>query len=214
MISQDLASDTLPLEDTSGFSRDIRIDSCAVDGEHYQIRGQLTDTRRDYENPDKLIVVHCIVVRVTISAKTNLVTKAEFGLPKMAFEGTCEHLPNGPELMVGLDITRGFSLKLRQLYGGRRSCFHLSSLLQAMVPALTQTRSWNIDFKAMDEKLPAEKVPLAMDVMRQSVKNSCHAWDENNGGITRDFDDGNYEPMLERTAPRLLGRWQQSDSEN
>ena len=219
-MTEDLGRNTLPLQNDSGFSRDISIDSCAIDDEHYQVRGQLTDTRRDFENPDKLIVVHCIVVRLSISRKTNRITKAEFGLPKMAFNDMCEHLPNGPELLEGADITKGLSFKLRELYGGKRSCFHLSSLLQAMVPALTQTRSWNFEFKAMDAGLPPDKVPFAMERMQRSVKNSCHAWDEKQGGITRDFANGDYEPMLGRTAPRLLGRWkqartsQESDEEN
>ena len=208
-MTEDIAQHTLPLEQDSGFSREITIESCALDGEHYQVRGQLTDIRRDYENPDQFIIVHCIVARLSINVKTNCITKAEFGLPKMAFQEMCEKLPKGPEHLEGVDITRGLSFKLKELYGGKRSCFHLSSLLQAMVPALTQTRSWNFDFKTMDASLPPEKVPGAMDAMLANVKNSCHAWDQTSGGITRDFAQGNYEPMLERTSPRLLGRWKQ-----
>ncbi len=207
---EDIANHTLPLESDNGFTRDIKIDSCALDEEHFQVRGQLTDTRMDYEDPCKQIVVHCIVARITVSTQTNLITNAEFGLPKMAFKGMCEKLPNGADLLVGVDITRGFSFKLRELYGGKRSCFHLSSLLQAMVPALMQCRSWNFDFKMMDAGLPADKVPYAMNAMLKSVKNSCHAWEQHQGGITRDFADGNYEPMLGRMAPRLLGRWKQT----
>lgn len=208
-MSDDLAKHTLPLQCSKGFSRDISIDSCALDEHHFQVRGQLTDTRTDYEEPGKVIVVHCLVARLTVNTKTNCITQAEFGLTKMAFKGMCEKLPNGAELLQGVDITKGFSFKLRELYGGRRSCFHLSSLLQAMVPALMQCRSWNFEFKQMDEALPTERVPGAMDAMLRSVKNSCHAWDEKHGGITQDFAAGNYTPMLGRMAPRLLGRWQQ-----
>lgn len=206
----DIAKDVLPLKNPSGFNRDIKIESCAIDNNHYQVRGQLTDTRTDYQDPCKQIIVHCLVASITVRVSDNIITQAEFGLPKMAFENMCEKLPNGAELLEGVDITKGFSFKLRELYGGKRSCFHLSSLLQAMVPALMQCRSWNFDFKMMDEKLPAHQVPAAMDAMFYNVKNSCHAWEEHNGGISQDFKNQNYEPMLERTAPRLLGRWKQS----
>lgn len=211
-MTEDLASQTLPLQSDQGFTRDITIDSCALDETHFQVRGQLTDTRRDYEDPTQQIMVHCIVARITVNTKTHCITEAEFGLPKMAFKGMCENLPNGAELLEGVDITKGFSFKLRELYGGRRSCFHLSSLLQAMVPALMQCRSWNFEFKQMDADLPAERVPAAMDAMLRSVKNSCHAWDANQGGIARDFANGNYAPMLDRMAPRLLGRWKQAQA--
>ncbi|MCG8670270.1 MAG: DUF2889 domain-containing protein [Pseudomonadales bacterium] len=205
----DIAKDILPLKNPAGFNRDINIESCAIDAEHFQIRGQLTDTRNDYQDPTKQFIVHCLVVSITVSIKTNTITEAQFGLPKMAFENMCEKLPAGAELLIGVDVFKGFSFKLRELYGGKRSCFHLSSLLQAMVPAITQCRSWNFDFKRMDAALPVDKVPLAMDTMLSNVKNSCHAWEENNGGITNDFKEGKYERMLDRMAPQLLGRWKQ-----
>lgn len=201
--------DVLPLQKPSGFKRDISVDSCRLDSDHIQIRGQLTDTRTDFENPEKLIVVHCLVVRLVLRVSDSIITDAEFGLPKMAFENICEKLPNGAELLVGVDVTKGLSFRLKELYAGKRSCFHLSSLLQALVPTLTQCRSWNADFRDMDESLPAALVPKAMDVMLQNVKNSCHAWEAQQGGITQDFQEGRYGRMLDRMAPRLFGRWKQ-----
>ncbi len=206
-------NEVLPLTEDQGFSRDISITSCRLNESHIQVRGQLTDTRRDFEDHQKQIVVHCLVVRMTVNLESNTITKAEFGLPKMAFSNLCEHLPAGPEHLEGLNIFKGLSFKIRELYSGKRSCFHLSSLLLAMVPALTQCRSWNADFKDMDEKLPASAVPKAMHIMQKNVKNSCHAWEETSGKICSDFRNGHYERMLERMAPRLLGRWQQHETE-
>lgn len=210
----DIAEDCLPLPNPVGFSRDIKIDSCSIDKDHYQVRGQLTDTRVDFDDPTKHHIVHCIVALITIRVSDNTITDAQFGLPKMAFSDLCEHLPKGAEELIGTDITKGLSFKLKELYAGKRSCFHLSSLLQAMVPALTQCRSWNVDFKRMDASLPADKVPVAMNVMLKNVKNSCHAWEEKNGGISVDFRNGNYDRMLDRMAPKLLGRWKQSNKED
>ena len=125
----------------------------------------------------------------------------------------CEKLPTSADELVGLNIFKGLSFKIRALYSGPRSCFHLSSVLQAMLPSFSQARCWNNDFKEMDEKLPSNLVPQAMDTMYKSVKNSCHAWSAKGGGITKDFEAGNYSPMLERTSPRLLGRWKQDNNE-
>ena len=207
------AAHVLPLDNDSGFNRSISISSTRINANLIQVRGELIDTRQDFEDPKKTILVHNIVARITFQLSDNIITAAEFGLPKMAFEGMCEKLPTSADELVGLNIFKGLSFKIRALYSGPRSCFHLSSLLQAMLPACSQARCWNNDFKEMDEKLPANLVPQAMDTMYKSVKNSCHAWSAKGGGITKDFDAGNYGPMLERTSPRLLGRWKQEDSE-
>ena len=204
-----IAEGILPLKLPAGFKRDVSIDSCQLDADHYQVRGQLSDIRTDFLDVSKQYVVHCLVARITVNIRSNKIVEAEFSMPKMAFTGMCEQLPHGADLLVDLDITKGFSYKLRELYGGKRSCFHLSSLLQAMVPALTQCRAWNIDFKVLDNDLPPEKVPKAMNAMLKNVKNTCHAWEEGRGGIPTDFKEGHYDRMLDRVAPRLLGRWRQ-----
>lgn len=199
----------LPLDKPEGFDRKIQITSCLLDTEHLQIRGQLTDTRQNFEDAEEPIPVHDIVVRLTVRLADNIITKAEFGLPLMAFENMCEKLPYGPEKLEGISMFKGFSAKVREYYGGKKSCFHLASLLQAMAPAMSQCRSWNSDFKFADERLPGDQVEVLMDGMLASAKNSCHAWEEENGGITVDFKHKAYERMLNRATPRLLGRWKQ-----
>ena len=204
---REIAQNVLPLEAPDGFSRDIKIDSCVLDEKHFQVRGQLTDTRTDYVDPCKRIVVHCMVARLTVNTETNLITAAEFGLPKMAFKGKCEKMPAGAELLIGLDTSKGLSFRIRELFGGKRSCFHVCSLLLSMLPAFAQCKAWNLEFKPMDESMEPSEIPDAMAKMQQGFKNSCHAWVEDEGAICVDFENGRYEAMLDRIAPRLLGRW-------
>ncbi len=205
----DVASEVLPLGAEPGFRRDIKIESCRLDEEHIQVRGQLTDTRADYEDASKALQVHCMVARLTIRLSDNVITDAQFGLPKMAFQAMCEKLPTGADALIGVNARDGFSAKLRSIFGSTKSCFHLSSLMQAMVPVMPQCRLWNTEFKYIDEKLPPEAVPRAMAKMQSRVIDSCHAWAAEEGGITADFKNGNYEPMLDRVSPRLLKRWRQ-----
>jgi len=207
----DGAPSVLPLDNDSGFDRSIKISSTRIDTEFIQVRGELLDTRQDFENEEESILVHNIVAKITFRASDNIITAAEFGLPRMAFEGVCEHLPVSAEELIGLNVFKGLSFKLRALYSGPRSCFHLSSLLQAMIPSFAQCRSWNNEFRDMDQLLPANGVPLAMDALQKASNNSCHAWAKNTGAITKDFSADNYGPMLERMAPRLLGRWKQDE---
>lgn len=202
-------NDVLPLERPAGFSRNIQITSCLLDAEHLQIRGQLSDQRHDFESPDQAVPVHDLVVRLTVRLVDNIITKAEFGLPLMAFKNMCEKLPYGPEKLEGLSIFKGYTGKVREYYGGKRSCYHLSALLLAMGPAMSQCRSWNSDFKFADESFAGEHVEPLMKGMLEGAKNTCHAWEENQGGISVDFRNKEYERMLKRMAPRLFGRWKQ-----
>ena len=73
-------SDVLPLGDEHGFSRDISITSCRLDQDHIQVRGQLTDTRSDFEDPDKTVVVHCLVARITVGGVASAAAMAFTGV--------------------------------------------------------------------------------------------------------------------------------------
>jgi len=210
---QQTADIALPLDDTSGFDRSINITTCRPDKDHIQVRGELIDTRQDFVNPEQTRLVHHVVARITFRLSDHIITDAQFSMPKMAFKGICEKLPASAGKLIGLDAFKNMSYKLKTLFGGRRSCFHIHSLLQAMLPAFQQARSWNNDFKEMDEKLPAQEVPGAMDQLLTAVKNSCHAWDLESGAVPQSFQEGQYGLMLERTTPRLLGRWKQQNND-
>ena len=41
-------------------------------------------------------------------------------------------------LLVGLSIARGFTHRVRELFGGPRGCTHTTALLQAMAPIAMQ----------------------------------------------------------------------------
>jgi len=209
----DFAKEILPLSHPAACSRDIKLESSMLDDEHVQVRGQLTDTRVDFEDAAIEHVVHCIVINLTINLSARVITAAEFGLPKMAIADMCEKLPRSADALVGMSLGRGLSSRLKELYGGVCSCFHLSSLLQAMVPYLPQVYAWSKSFRFLDEDLPPEAVPMAMDKIGQTSLNSCHAWATDNGGIIVDFNNNNYAPMLQRIAPRLRQRWEKQERE-
>lgn len=195
------------MHDEAGFNRSIETSSLRLDDHHVQVRGQLTDRHDDFENPGGEVIVHCLVVRLTISTKSGLITVAEFGTPRMAFPGRCEQLPYGAELLVGQSIRGDFSQRIKSLYGGNRSCLHLESLLQAMVPALPQCQLWNTLFKDLDDNLPPTQVPKTLKRFERGVQDSCHAWAKEDGFIVQDFKKGHYDGLLSTITPKLLARW-------
>jgi hypothetical protein len=202
--------DALPLQGESGFSRRIFIDSCKLDDEHLQIRGELVDNRADFEQIEKEIAVHGMVVRLTLNANTRKIVKSEMALPQMAFPGICmEQMPAKAEELEDTQIGKAYTQKVAEVFGATRGCMHLMTLYRAIGVAMNQVTCWNHSFPFLDSDCPAESVGNAMSAIEASVLNSCHAWQQDTGGVCRDFATETYEPMLERCAPNLLGRWKQ-----
>ena len=208
--------DILPLKNPSASKRSIQIETCLIDDVHAQIRGQITDTRRDFEDPEKEHVVHCMVLSLVVDINQRVITDAQFALPKMAVKNLCEHLPRDASDLIGVAVGSGFSVKIKELYEGVGSCFHLYTLLQSIVPYLPQVYSWNKSFRSFDEELPLKAVPVAMNTMERYARNTCHAWSAKDGGINQDFKKQNYGPILKSIAPRLSARWyaQQAGAES
>ena len=50
------AAHVLPLDNDSGFNRSISISSTRINANLIQVRGELIDTRQDFEDPKKTIL--------------------------------------------------------------------------------------------------------------------------------------------------------------
>lgn len=120
--------------------------------------------------------------------------------------------------LVGLSISRGFTHKVRELFGGPRACTHTTMLLQAMAPVAVQCM-WSM--RASDartrRKVEGDAVEGdvvegdAPDVSQNSAStgagsamnrsemwkvnlNSCHVWAEDSDVVARFSAGGTFEP--------------------
>jgi Protein of unknown function (DUF2889) len=214
MQSQIRYPSVLPLAGESGFSRRIFIDSCKIDAEHIQVRGELVDNRADYQNNDEEIAVHGMVVRLTYNVNTGIITRSEMALPQMAFEDICaQEMPAKAEELEGSKVGSDFNQKVAEIFGATRGCMHLMTLYRAIGMALNQASSWNHTFRGLDENCQPQNVVNVMTVIHSNIVDTCHAWQSESGGVSRDFAANRYGPMLERCTPKLFGRWQQYEQD-
>ena len=51
----------------------------------------------------------------------------------------CPRIEDHYQHLIGLSIARGFTHKVRELFGGPRGCTHTTALLQAMAPVAIQS---------------------------------------------------------------------------
>ena len=200
----------LPLENESGFSRRIFIDSCKLHNGMIQLRGELVDSRADYQVVNTEIDVHGMVVRMSFDPNTREILSSEMSLPQMAFQGICaEQMPAKAEELVGVKTGKPYNQKVAEIFGATRGCMHLMTLYRAIGVAMNQINSWNHTFKGLDADCPPENVRNVMPLIQAGVVDSCHAWAAEAGGVTLDFEEERFGPMLERCTPKLLGRWKQ-----
>ena len=96
--------------------------------------------------------------------------------------GGCPAIAAHYQNLIGLSIARGFTHKVRELFGGPRGCTHTTALLQAMAPVAIQS-VWSM--RAMNVAkgtAQAEPEPTTREERLARMRfnlNTCHIWDEN-----------------------------------
>jgi hypothetical protein len=98
------------------------------------------------------------------------------------------------QLLVGLSIARGFTHRVRELFGGPRGCTHTTMLLQAMAPVAIQSL-WPFLRPEPDE------VPVTLEARLERAqehfarnRGTCHVWAED-GPMAAHLAAGEEIPM-------------------
>lgn len=144
------------------------------------LRGEIKDTKPAgvyiAGDPDPL-AVHRMIVELTIAMPAMDIVGADVVLDTHPHE-SCPAITSSYQQLVGLSIARGFSAKVRELFGGPLGCTHTTALLLAMAPAAIQS-AWSMNMLARnDADGPPRFDPAARErVIRASV-NTCHVWAE------------------------------------
>ena len=107
--------------------------------------------------------------------------------------------------LVGLSIGRGFTHKVRELFGGPRGCTHTTALLQAMAPVAVQC-FWSITASEAKKRVrSADNVNFVARVMTPEEReaqwkmnlNTCHVWAEDGEMMATARAGGQMEMMLQ-----------------
>ena len=80
--------------------------------------------------------------------------------------------------LIGLSIARGFTHKVREIFGGPRGCTHTTALLQAMAPVAMQC-FWSMRAaSAREEGIEGGVAPPGDDQSWRMNIGTCHMWAE------------------------------------
>ena len=120
---------------------------------------------------------------------------------------TCPTITEHYEGMVGLSIARGFTHKVRELFGGPRGCTHTTMLLQAMAPVAIQC-VWSMRASAAKRRSADEggaTSPADVEAWRMNL-NTCHVWAEDGEWVEHLREGGEFPaPVFVRGRMRELG---------
>lgn len=133
-------------------------------------------------DPDPL-TVHHMQIELDVDISSFEITRAAVVYESHPHD-TCPVISVHYEQLVGLSIARGFTHRVRELFGGPRGCTHVTALIQAMAPVAIQS-TWSLRASAArragspgglggDPEYAEEqrRRALAMNV------NTCHIWAE------------------------------------
>ncbi|MEE9417370.1 MAG: DUF2889 domain-containing protein [Acidimicrobiales bacterium] len=168
------------------------------DEAHLVVRGVLRDTKPPgmyvADDPDSLDI-HEMHVELLVGIANLEILEATATMQTHPNE-TCPSINDDYTALVGLSIARGFNRKVRELFGGPRGCAHVTTLLQAMAPAVMQSL-WSVEVRRNRvEGLPAGRSSKRGDDHPGFATNlnTCHVWSE----------DGDHVAAIRAGAPILI----------
>lgn len=121
-------------------------------------------------DPDAL-TMHDMTVVLTVSYPALEIMRADVDFGTFP-QPTCPGIAEGYRGLAGISIARGFTHKVRELFGGPRGCTHVTALLQAMAPAVVQS-TWSMRILNQRAGTPAETFSGAFQDRNQDT---CHVW--------------------------------------
>lgn len=157
-----------------------------------RIRGRVHDVKPGglyFLQGEEPLSMHEMVVDIVIECPSLIIVEAGMVMETYPHR-ECTKIVDHYDNLVGLSITRGFTHRVRELFGGPRGCTHTTALLQAMAPVAIQSL-WSM-------MPPDNETPVAFgerpdpEVVRARIsrnRNTCHVW----------ADDG---PMFARLNQR------------
>jgi hypothetical protein len=182
--------------------REYRVQAYRKADDVIMIRGAVRDQKPPglYIGTDERpLTIHHMQIDLDVSFPAMEIIAAEVrfvSFPNDICPDIVEHYDN----LVGLSIARGFTHKVRELFGGPRACTHTTALLQAMAPVAiqcvwsmraSQARREAAAATSEESPTPMSTSPEQRKAMWQMNINSCHVWAQ----------DSDYVAALEHGAP-------------
>jgi hypothetical protein len=146
-----------------------------------RVRGHLTDTKPHglCLADGRRLVIHEMTIDLIVSVPSFEIIDVGTSMEISPYRA-CQGILADYRQLIGTSISRGYTHRVREMFGGPKGCSHMGALLQAMGPVAVQA-SWSLmnlhvtpeDRLGDDDLSPAERERR----MRLNL-NTCHIWAE------------------------------------
>ena len=190
--------------------REYRVRAFRLADDRLLIRGAVRDQKPPglYFEDTQALTVHHMQVEIEVAFPSLEIVEA-----RVLFEthphATCPAITEHYGKLIGLSIARGFTHKVRELFGGPRGCTHTTALLQAMAPVAVQC-FWSMRAsigKRGDGEPAAEDNAEQRRAIWATNLNTCHVWAEDGEHVREMQNGGQWEvPLFVQRRMTELGR--------
>lgn len=171
-----------------------------VGGDTLLIRGVVDDEAPPHvtiPGDDRPLQFHHMVVDVRVDIVTTVIESVEVRFDTHP-HATCPTIAAAYQQLVGSSMARGYTNRVKELFGGPRGCTHVVALLQAMAPVLAQAR-WPMlsRLHAGEAVHNPDRPPPDPEQRRMLARanlNTCHMWAED-GELMTQVDQGAAVPV-------------------
>ena len=178
----DAAPDPFADLEDAGFAllheRTYDVRSYRQSGTEIRIRGRVRDVKPPgtfLPDDPQPMTIHDMVLDLVVRMPELVITDATLVMQTHPHDH-CTEIVEHYQNLIGLSIARGFTHRVRELFGGPKGCTHTTALIQAMAPVAIQS-VWAMMTPAEGET----PVALTAEDQRQRVsfnRNTCHVWAE------------------------------------
>jgi hypothetical protein len=199
-------------------TRDYQVKVYKRDESTLLVRGAVRDAKEAglyiVGDPEPL-TVHHMVVGLVVDFPSLEITDVEVDFESHP-NPECPSITDHYKGLIGLSVSRGFTHKVRELFGGPRGCTHTTALLLAMGPAVVQsTFSMRVLAARRQGQGSGEGFSGFADMPIEERRkfwafnlNTCHVWAED-GQFVADLEagrGGHHVPVFVKKRLERLGR--------
>lgn len=189
--------------------REYRVRAYRLAADRLLIHGAVRDQKPPglyIPGDTKPLTVHHMQLALTVAFPELVIVDAVCEFETHPFDH-CPTITGHYRELVGLSIARGFTHRVRELFGGPNGCTHTTALLQAMAPVAVQC-FWSMQAAQRREDGDDDYVPGGADESGQWRRtiNTCHVWAEDGDLVAaRERGDGGGVPVFMRGRLAELG---------
>lgn len=146
-----------------------------------RVRGHLVDSKPHglCLADGRRLVIHEMTIDLIVAAASFEILDVQNSMEISPYRA-CSGILVDYRQLIGSSITRGYTHRVREMFGGPKGCSHMGALLQAMGPVAIQA-SWslaNLHLQPEDRLSDGVLDPVERERRLRLNLNTCHVWAE------------------------------------